>query len=141
MSPKFDGPETHPLRPRTGDEPATIPNVGGANPRPVFSPPVPEASDKVEDPDGELGPDDAFARRYEMRTKLGEGGMGEVHLCKDRRIGREVALKVIRSEHGARTDLRKRFLREVRVQGSSSTPRSYLSTISDAIRTARRTSR
>jgi eukaryotic-like serine/threonine-protein kinase len=123
MSPKIDGPETRPLRPRTGDEPATIPNVPGAPARPPFVAPVDNrAGDKVEDPDGELGYDDAFERRYEMRTKLGEGGMGEVHLCKDRRIGREVALKVIRSEHGARNDLRKRFLREVRVQGQLEHP-------------------
>ncbi|MGO9836231.1 MAG: serine/threonine-protein kinase [Polyangiaceae bacterium] len=123
MSPKIDGPETRPLRPRTGDDPATIPNVPDAPARPPFVAPVDDrARDRVEDPDGELGHDDAFERRYEMRTKLGEGGMGEVHLCKDRRIGREVALKVIRSEHGARNDLRKRFLREVRVQGQLEHP-------------------
>jgi serine/threonine protein kinase len=31
-----------------------------------------------------------------MRELIGRGGMGEVHVCKDRHIGREVALKVIR---------------------------------------------
>jgi serine/threonine-protein kinase len=81
--------------------------------------PAPEA---LADPDAELGYDESFEKRYEVRAKLGEGGMGEVHLCKDLRIGREVALKVIRSEHGARSDLRKRFLREVRVQGQLEHP-------------------
>jgi serine/threonine-protein kinase len=122
MSPKIDGPAPPPMRHRAGDEPATVPNAPGAEPRPNPRPAPPPPSEKVEDSEGELGHDEAFERRYEMRTKLGEGGMGEVHLCKDRRIGREVALKVIRAEHSARTDLRKRFLREVRVQGQLEHP-------------------
>jgi len=111
MSPKNEGPE-----------PPTIPNVPGAQARADRAPAADGPGERVEDPEGELGQDEAFELRYEMRTKLGEGGMGEVLLCKDRRIGREVALKVIRSEHGARVDLRKRFLREVRVQGQLEHP-------------------
>lgn len=58
-----------------------------------------------------------FRARYEQGETLGEGGMGEVRLCKDQRVGREVAMKVIRAEHGSRDDMRSRFLREVQVQG------------------------
>src|SRR5580700_1007154 len=116
MTPKMDGREPPMARRKTMDDPATIPNVTAP------APPAPQPGEKVEDPEGELGHDEPFELRYEMRTKLGEGGMGEVHLCRDRRIGREVALKVIRSEHGARADLRKRFLREVRVQGQLEHP-------------------
>jgi predicted Ser/Thr protein kinase len=101
-------------------EPATIPNppTPVAAPFPVGATPV----GQVEDAEVELAQVETFEQRYELRTKLGEGGMGEVLLCKDTRIGREVALKVIRAEHGARPDLRKRFLREVRVQGQLEHP-------------------
>lgn len=39
---------------------------------------------------------DLFAQRYEVLRPLGQGGMGEVHLVRDRRDGREVALKRLR---------------------------------------------
>jgi eukaryotic-like serine/threonine-protein kinase len=62
------------------------------------------------------------ASRYEMRSLLGVGGMGEVHFCRDRRIGRDVAMKVIRPEHHGDTTIRHRFLREARVQGQLEHP-------------------
>jgi eukaryotic-like serine/threonine-protein kinase len=64
----------------------------------------------------------AFTARYEMREKLGEGGMGEVHLVLDRRIGREVALKAVHPGHRTRPDLHARFVREARVQGQLEHP-------------------
>jgi tRNA A-37 threonylcarbamoyl transferase component Bud32 len=42
--------------------------------------------------------------------------MGEVRLCEDQLIGREVALKVIHEERGEDADAVQRFLREARVQ-------------------------
>ena len=63
-----------------------------------------------------------IAARYETRALLGEGGMGQVHLCKDHRIGREVAMKVVRVGHGSRSDARTRFEREARVQGQLEHP-------------------
>src|SRR5690606_28274637 len=47
---------------------------------------------------------------------------GEVHFCRDRRIGRDVAMKVIRAEHQGDTTLRHRFIREARVQGQLEHP-------------------
>ncbi len=63
-----------------------------------------------------------FVARYEVKRILGEGGMGEVRLCKDVRIGREVAVKMIRPGFDTRTDFQARFLREARVQGGLEHP-------------------
>ncbi|MEZ4394204.1 MAG: serine/threonine-protein kinase [Polyangiales bacterium] len=60
--------------------------------------------------------------RYKVRAKLGEGGMGEVHLCRDRRVGRDVAMKLVRPEHRERDEVHARFLREARVQGQLEHP-------------------
>ncbi|MBE7453181.1 MAG: serine/threonine protein kinase [Kofleriaceae bacterium] len=57
--------------------------------------------------------------RYELRDLLGSGGMGDVWLARDRRIGREVAVKVARPEDDE--DIA-RFLREARVQGQLDHP-------------------
>ena len=59
----------------------------------------------------------ARGERYEVVEELGRGGMGEVHLCLDRRIGRQVARK--RAKDGAE---RSRFLREASVQGQLEHP-------------------
>ncbi len=70
---------------------------------------------------GSFEPTSSVAR-YEARRLLGEGGMGEVRLCRDGWIGREVAMKVVHRGKGSRADLRARFLREVRVQGQLEHP-------------------
>ncbi|MFB4316869.1 protein kinase [Actinomadura sp. 21ATH] len=49
---------------------------------------------------------------YEVRDRLGEGGMGTVYLGADE-SGRKVAIKVIRSEHAADPMYRARFEAEV----------------------------
>ena len=54
--------------------------------------------------------------RYEIGQLIGEGGMGEVLLALDQRIGREVAVKRTRTPNPSREE-RSRFLREALVQG------------------------
>jgi serine/threonine-protein kinase len=66
--------------------------------------------------------DDRPSARYTFGDRLGEGGMGEVYLCADHRIGRDIAMKVIRSERDSHPDARARFLREARVQGQLEHP-------------------
>ncbi|MFO0759360.1 MAG: protein kinase [Byssovorax sp.] len=66
--------------------------------------------------------DRGFSERYETTGVLGEGGMGIVNLCKDARIGRQVAMKVLLQEAAARADARMRFEREARVQGQLEHP-------------------
>ena len=59
--------------------------------------------------------------RYAFRKTLGVGGMGEVRLCHDDLIGREIALKVMRPESSG-FDAATRFVREARVQGQLEHP-------------------
>ena len=63
-----------------------------------------------------------FEERYERGRELGRGGMGEVHACRDRIIGREVALKALLPTRREREDAQARFLREARVQGQLEHP-------------------
>ncbi|MDH5492089.1 MAG: serine/threonine protein kinase [Myxococcales bacterium] len=55
--------------------------------------------------------------RYEGDTLLGAGGMGEIRLMRDQRIGRDVAIKRLHAERSRDEAAIARFLREARVQG------------------------
>ncbi len=68
-----------------------------------------------------LARDERFEARYERRALLGEGGMGAVDLCTDHAIGREVALKRIKTVAASPAAL-ERFVREARVQGQLEHP-------------------
>ncbi|TQS41433.1 Stk1 family PASTA domain-containing Ser/Thr kinase [Cryptosporangium phraense] len=50
--------------------------------------------------------------RYEVGTVLGYGGMAEVHLGRDHRLGRDVAIKVLRSDLARDPGFQARFRRE-----------------------------
>ena len=50
--------------------------------------------------------------RYEIRSKIGEGGMGEVYLAEDTRLHRKVAVKVLPRELAANKDRMRRFEQE-----------------------------
>ncbi len=60
--------------------------------------------------------------RYQTLETIGEGGMGEIRLCSDRRIGRQIAMKLLRKDRAKRTELQSRFFREVRAQGQLEHP-------------------
>ena len=63
-----------------------------------------------------------FDARYQLGEVLGRGGMGEVRLGTDLRIGRSVAVKVIRPDSARRPRMRARFLFEAKMQGQLEHP-------------------
>ncbi len=65
--------------------------------------------------------DTGFVERYEHVRTLGRGGMGEVLLSQDHRIGRAVAVKVAHPDVDVDEALR-RFVREARIQGQLDHP-------------------
>ncbi|NUO47276.1 MAG: serine/threonine protein kinase [Polyangiaceae bacterium] len=65
-------------------------------------------------------PRDDFDARYTLAEVLGRGGMGDVFVARDGRIGREVALKAARFDGGE--DVMTRFNRECRLQGQLEHP-------------------
>jgi eukaryotic-like serine/threonine-protein kinase len=68
--------------------------------------------------------DAGFADRYEGTLTLGRGGMGDVLLAHDHRIGRAVAIKVSRLAADAPDagHILRRFIREARIQGQLDHP-------------------
>jgi eukaryotic-like serine/threonine-protein kinase len=51
---------------------------------------------------------------YEVRKKLGEGGMGSVYLAEHPHIGKKVALKVLHAEYANNEDVVARFFNEAK---------------------------
>ncbi len=52
--------------------------------------------------------------RYEIRSKIGAGGMGEVYLAQDTKLDRKVALKILPADVASNRDRMDRFIREAK---------------------------
>src|SRR5258707_14658911 len=52
--------------------------------------------------------------RYEIRTQLGAGGMGEVYLAQDTKLDRRGALKILPADVASNRDRMERFIREAK---------------------------
>lgn len=66
-------------------------------------------------------PDRILGGRYALTALLGRGGMGEVWVAHDLRIGRDVAVKTLQGHAPSRTDV-DRFLREAQTAGRLNHP-------------------
>src|SRR5919109_5628146 len=60
--------------------------------------------------------------RYEIRSKIGEGGMGEVYLAQDTKLDRKVALKILPVELAANADRMRRFTQEAKAAAALNHP-------------------
>lgn len=81
--------------------------------------PLPEAegpgpTHTLETPVEELARGALFAGRYEIIEELGSGGMGKVYRVEDKKVGEEVALKLVRPEIATDKKMIERFSRELR---------------------------
>lgn len=98
-----------PTPPPTGTPPAT-PASTGSSFTPIgtggFSPGSAAAYDAIR-------PGMLLGQRYEVVSVLGKGGMGIVYRASDIKLGREVALKVIRPDLLENAEVAERFRREI----------------------------
>ena len=60
--------------------------------------------------------------RYEIRSKLGEGGMGEVYRARDEKLNRDVAIKVLPAALSQDADRLRRFEQEAQAAGTLNHP-------------------
>jgi serine/threonine protein kinase len=67
-------------------------------------------------------PEGAKLGRYEIRSMIGAGGMGEVYLARDPKIGRDVAVKVLPSTLSDDNERLARFEQEAQAAGSLNHP-------------------
>ncbi|HMF80578.1 MAG TPA: protein kinase, partial [Candidatus Acidoferrum sp.] len=60
--------------------------------------------------------------RYEIRSKIGAGGMGEVYLAEDTRLHRKVALKIFPTDLASNHDRMRRFEQEAQAAAALNHP-------------------
>jgi len=59
---------------------------------------------------------------YEINSKIGEGGMGEVYLAQDTELDRRVALKILPADLAANQDRMRRFVQEAKAASALNHP-------------------
>src|SRR5712691_9041241 len=60
--------------------------------------------------------------RYEVRSQIGAGGMGEVYLAQDTKLDRQVALKVLPAEVAVKQERMRRFVQEAKAASALNHP-------------------
>src|SRR5687767_15973025 len=73
-------------------------------------------------PGGAMTPNRIIAGRYELQEQIGSGGMATVWRASDRRLDRDVAVKLIRTELGQNRQFAARFAGEAKRMARFSHP-------------------
>ena len=60
--------------------------------------------------------------RYEIRSQIGAGGMGEVYRARDEKLNRDVAIKVLPASFSQDADRLQRFEQEAQATGALNHP-------------------
>jgi len=123
---EIDGPLSHPslaigtsgdrgeIDPHADDH-TKVASPGGRNKTPVprrlptKPPPIPARG--ADDPDNRIG---SVLGAYRLTELLGKGGMGYVYKAEHVKLGREVALKLLRGDYAKRRDAVLRFFQEAK---------------------------
>ncbi|HVS82180.1 MAG TPA: serine/threonine-protein kinase [Pyrinomonadaceae bacterium] len=63
-----------------------------------------------------------YLGRYEIRSKIGAGGMGEVYLARDTKLDRRVALKILPADVSSNQDRMRRFVQEAKAASALNHP-------------------
>src|SRR5262245_35318802 len=82
---------------------------------------VPAVARRSTGPLGALPPPTRFGH-YRLEKKIGAGGMGEVYLAVDERLGRKVAIKLLPEAAAWRTESRLRMVREAQAASALNHP-------------------
>ena len=72
--------------------------------------------------------------RYEIRAKIGAGGMGEVYLVEDTKLDRKVALKILPADVAADVNRINRFVQEAKAASALNCRRQVINVFAASTR-------